>query len=232
METERCAAMEDLAALLKLPPQDPRRRHLDGCPRCRARVVTFLEFTEAPNDVPRDLLLDAETKLDAALRRELALGGDPRGEDAAAPFRRWLASLTLPRSGFAWVGAAAVVVAVVAAVRIFAPRPEEPFLLRGSEEHVAPGASTALALRAVPAEGGVDLSWSAVPGADAYEVRIYGTNLEEIVRLRPTPEARLILKRTDLPVSAAPGAVVLWKVVALRDGDPLSESAPSQLRLP
>lgn len=231
MPTDRCPDVEELEVLLKLPSHDSRRRHLDDCPRCRARVMTFLEFTAAPDDVPRDLLHEAEAKLDAALKRELALGGDRRSEAGAAPFRRWLASLSQPRFAFT-AGAAVLAVAVFVAVKVVSRRPNEPFLLRGSEEHVAPGTSTSLALRAAPAEGGMELTWSSVPGADAYEVRIYATNLEEIARLRPTPEARRLLARSDLPPSVAAGSVVLWKVVALQGGDPLQESAPTPLRVP
>jgi hypothetical protein len=235
MESERCFGIEELEVVAKLPAHDARRRHLDECPRCRARLLTFLEFTEAPADIPSGLLRDAEATLDAALKRELAIGGAGRSEDAAAPFRRWLAALTAPRPTrrAAWAAAVAVAaIAVVVAIRMRGPAPSEPFLLRGSEERVAPGVLTTSLLQAVAVEGGVELSWPPVAGADSYEVRIYRSDLEELARLRPTPEARALLTRADLPASATPRTTALWKVVALRGGDVVQESAPAPVRLP
>ncbi|MFN8178065.1 MAG: hypothetical protein U0167_09055 [bacterium] len=231
MEKEPCPGLEDLEALLRLSSADPRRRHLDDCPRCRARVLTFLEFTEPPRDIPPHVLRDAESRLDAALKRELALEGGRR-ESAPAAFPRWLAGWRLSRGGLAWAAAAIAIGVVVVSLQGRRSRQEAPFLLRGSAEHAAPGAASPLTLRSAAGPSGVQLSWSPVPGADAYEVRLYGPSLEEIARLHPVTEPRILLSHADLPPSAAAGAPALWKVVALHGGDSIAESAPSELRLP
>jgi hypothetical protein len=231
MHDEPCPPLEELEAVLRLPPADPRRRHVEDCPRCRARVLTFLEFIEPPGDVPLAVLHEAESRLDGMLKRELALEGGRR-TGASGSFPRRHAGWPPSRFVFPWAAAAFAVVALVLAVRALRPRGEAPVLLRGSTEHVAPGAGAAPALRSALTPAGLELSWSAVPGADAYEVRIYSPTLEEIARLRPTARTRVLLARADLPPSAAPGTAALWKVVALRAGDPLQESAPAELHLP
>jgi hypothetical protein len=229
-QREQCAAMEEIEVLLRLPPGDPRRRHLDTCPRCRARVITFLEFVAPPNDLPADLLRHADSTLEDALRRELARGAERRPAGAERPARAWLRFA--PPRPVGWAFAVIALLVVVASVRFFAGHREtEPVLLRDSGARDA-AASVPSELRAVADGERIELSWDPVPGADAYEVRVYGLDLTEIARIRATVDARAQLTRASLPSSMPPRTSALWRVVALREGDPFGESPPAALLLP
>ncbi|MHC4946294.1 MAG: hypothetical protein ACYTG7_25045 [Planctomycetota bacterium] len=44
--TQRCFQADELGDLLDLTADDPRQKHLDACPRCRALLAEYKEFLE------------------------------------------------------------------------------------------------------------------------------------------------------------------------------------------
>jgi hypothetical protein len=92
---------------------------------------------------------------------------------------------------------------------------------------------TALALEpARTIAGGIELRWSAEPGADAYQVAFYAGDLREIARLAPAPDTSCVVRRDELPATLAPGTPLLWRVTALRGGDPIATSEVAGLNAP
>jgi hypothetical protein len=62
--TDQCFEMEDVAEILTLSDDDPRRRHAEECPRCDAVLMSFSAFLDA--DAGSDPA-DAEARLAAFL---------------------------------------------------------------------------------------------------------------------------------------------------------------------
>ena len=255
-EPERCPAVETLAELAALPPGDPRRRHLDTCPRCQARLATYEEFLRAEP-------AGSGPRVDAALAR-LAANLEPDALGAAAggasfavggaaaagetpPVRGGEASkgsgshdeqaadepargrlLRLPRPWRAALAAAAALLLLVGLDTIV-PRREPPLVLRAP----SPDAPDALVLeppRAL-AGGGLELSWRPHPEADAYAVLILAPDLTERARLPVSGEPRLRLDTAPLAELLAGRRTFAWKVVALGGGDELARSAIGTWRL-
>ncbi|HXV14972.1 MAG TPA: hypothetical protein VEC56_12270 [Candidatus Krumholzibacteria bacterium] len=123
-------------------------------------------------------------------------------------------------------GAAAV---VVAAVVLWNARGPEEAVLRDD----APVSSPAFSLAPARVEdGSIRLSWTAMPGADAYEVRIYGPDLSEIYRHPATPETSAEVTRSALPADLPSTLDLTWRVYALSGGDVIEASAPGSIRTP
>jgi hypothetical protein len=226
MDRESCVPIEELEAVLARPAGDPRRRHVETCPRCRARALSLREFVTMPEDVPGALLAEADANLAAVLRRELALDPSAAPASDASAVRR-------PRWGTPWrmvfAGVAFAAVALVSVRAIQRRMVEETPVMRGTHEGTAAAPE---ALRAVPGEGQVTLTWSAAAGADDYQVTLYSADLTEIVRLPPTADTKVVVTHADLPPPAAAGTLALWRVTARAQGDELGVSAPGTLRLP
>ncbi|MFN8586658.1 MAG: hypothetical protein U0704_02565 [Candidatus Eisenbacteria bacterium] len=133
--------------------------------------------------------------------------------------------MTLSRPS--WAGAALrvliglVLIAVVAAVVTWerrvapppaaeAPAPNEPLVL-----HAAAADTVASAIA---------LTWTPDPRADEYEIEVLDSALTVLVTLGPVKSPELALERVMVPGAAA-GANVWCRVVALRGGERLAESA-------
>jgi len=65
---EPCIPLEELARVASLPATDSARRHLDTCPRCRARLTLVRDF-ESPRD---GLQLPDEAAADARMLETIA----------------------------------------------------------------------------------------------------------------------------------------------------------------
>jgi len=230
-----CPELHELLELESRAADDERRRHLDDCPRCRNRVALYASFVE-PVIVPAGAdVADAERRLAEAFERAWrAESPDPvapretgpaRGAGDSAARRGWWAPSWRP----AWALAAVLLVGSIVLLRPWDRGPPETGALRG-----APGGAGQDALRLeVPVRldgGGLRLSWAAHPEADAYEVRILGPDLAELMR-REVTGASLELGRDELPATPA-GAVLGWKVTALRAGARLATSTTGTLRRP
>ena len=210
-----------------LVPEDRRdpagRRHVDDCPRCRNRLALYASFVE-PGDVPAGADPDdADRRLAGVIDRvrHEEQGGsrmpapDRPGRSRRAPFiLGWRP---------AWALASVLLLGSVVLIRPWEMRPPDTGALRGN-------GAAALALDA-PSFGAsaVRLSWSAVPGADAYEVRVLGPDLAELSR-REVSGTSVEVPLAEL--GAPSGSVLGWKVTALRAGERLATSSTGTLRRP
>lgn len=196
-----CVRIEHMADIELLPPEDPRRGHLESCPRCRAAYAAYRDFMAPP---PPGLdTEDARARLEAVLEREMAV-----------PTSKVAGSIA-PRNAARWVGwtAAAAAVVVVAGVLWMRPqtmRPQDAPVLRG------PTARTTLALASPVVTGdGVTLAWTAEPAATAYEVVFYDASMREVLRVPAGPVTELALTRAMLGERAAAGTDLAWRVIAI-----------------
>lgn len=204
--SDRCLNPEELA---DLAADDPRRAHVDACPRCQALLQSYAAFMD-PVNVPRGANLEeADSRLAAALDREIGVGGEVVRPAASfwTPFRvRTLA-------------AAAAVVIVAVGLSVFQPgsevaSPDEP-VLRGIGAPAAPFRCQMAMLD----EGGFRVSWPGIAEATGYRLVVFGEDLTELAEFDVGMETKFELQ---LPEGAA-----FCRVIALRDGDELGRSDPA-----
>jgi hypothetical protein len=221
-----CVAAEEIGDILALPEDDPRRAHLETCPRCRALVVSHREFLAAHDD--ESAYGEPESRrLDAARERLLA---EPRPASAhrrsAAPvggawWDRWFAPALRP----AW---AIALVVIAAGVVLYAARPRTP----GSEPVLRGGGSEPMRLSEpeLRPDGGVVLRWRSEAGAERYEVHFYSTSLVEVGQRVAGADTSVTLAPADLPEVYRAGGVLLYRVRAMRGGDAIATSVTGALR--
>lgn len=227
-----CPPVETFEDLLRLDARDPRRMHLDDCPRCRARLIAFRSFLERrPLPAGADPG-DARRRLSAAIRAESEREGRPRPSRPRLP-RFW-------RIQILWKPALALIAASMLVVLLLRPAGHGPDVHSPADHSPADGS---LVLRGQPSasmplvadwapEGSVRLSWPAVPSAEGYRVMLYGTDLEEIARLEAGRDTMLVLTAAQVARLGPSGGAVFWRVATLAGGEPVSVSAPATLQLP
>jgi hypothetical protein len=210
-----CISPDDLDWVLSLPDDDPRRRHVRACPRCRALVDQYVAFLEAAPEVDAARLADADARLSAALERAIGAAPARGGRIARSARVAWWET-------WAWrpVAAAAAVVVVAGAALLWMYAPHHEPELRGGPETAA----TVVVEHATLAGGAVHLDWRACPGASMYQVRVYASDLREVSRLE-TPETSLTLAAERLSPRLARENVVLVRIVALSGGDAIATSS-------
>lgn len=218
METQ-CIDIERIAEVVDLPADHSMRRHVDDCPRCRNLLRSYQKFLRA-EPVAGVGVEAARQKLDALIASKV-------GERSAAPrpsssFSSVLRGFIRPVPLLA-TAAAAVVVAVV--VWQQSRGPEVLRLRSGPTSQTA-----ALAPAEVRPDGSIHLSWAAVPGADAYQVRIYGPSFTEIYRHPNVTETSVVIDRSLLPSDLPPRLDLMWRVYALQAGDVVEASDPGSIR--
>lgn len=226
MSQIRCVDADHIGNVLEYPSDHPVRRHVEDCPRCRTLADSYRAFLHAESP-PEAGLAGARAELDAAIGR---LGREVTPAQAESPLRvqrtGWFRALLRPLPALA---AAAVVVIVAAVVLTRPDRGTDAPVLRTDS---AAGTGWRLHEPALRRDGVVVLSWDAVTGADAYEVHLYGTELEPLATLGPTPEASLAVARGALPADLPENADVTYRVIALRSGTRLTASDPRTVRVP
>jgi hypothetical protein len=228
-----CIEEDRLPLIMQLPPDDPARRHVAGCARCRARVAGLSAF-ENPVAIPAGSRADeADRRLAAILDREI-YGQQPgrrvhldSREQSRKDFGSILRRLWHPTLRPVWV--AGIVVIGIVGVRELTQTRDDRIVLR-EDGRPSSSAVTGIATQAGP-DGQVALRWDAVAGATAYTVVLLGADLEEQDRIDagstascPLPEARVTAVRG--------GAHTFWRVLALRDGDFIATSKTVPLVLP
>lgn len=223
---ESCPTVEVLADLAALPADDPRRRHVQDCPRCRARLLDYQDFLAGGAPVSAASLEDALDRLDAALRDATA---DP-GPAPALPRREALPLRPVWRATLALAAVLLLAVAVTPLLRDALDRggPRE-LRLRGQTPTVA------LALQPArwTADGALVLGWSPVPGADAYTVHLLDAALNPLGARDAGAGTQLTLDAAALRALLPDGGdFMVWQVEALSGGDPLAMSPPESLVLP
>ena len=210
-----------IAEIAGLPPDHPDRRHSETCPRCRSLVASYQLFMAA-EAVPGSGSERVEPVLDARIREGAARwipAPAPKSALARVPFWSVLRRPAL---------ALAAAVAVVAAAFLWTSRgPDAPVL----REEAAPHDGIVLSQARVDAQGGIYLSWSALPAADHYQVRIYGPDLTEIYRSEAVSATSLAVDRSALPATLTPTLDLTWRVYALAMGDVILMSPPGSIRV-
>lgn len=122
---------------------------------------------------------------------------------------------------------ALVVVGLVAAVvqwergHIASPVPELP---------PPSAADESFQLASTTADGGLDLTWREDPRATEYRVEVSDARGVVLATLGPVPEPHLLLATSAVP-GAASGDSVACRVLALRAGELLAESAKQDVTL-
>ncbi len=222
---EKCIDIERIAEVLELPDDDPRRRHLDECPRCSALLLSFQAFLEA-EEIPGSDPVDAGERLSSFIQSKIAKTLSDTSMSGTAPERPgFLAEIV--QSLFrrpVWVMASLVIVA--AGMMLWKPWVEDPLVLRGTIS-AETGTPLDLAAPQTLEDGSTQLSWVPLDGADSYEVRLYDESLSEIARFGPVTETTFILDHSMLPDSTP--AAMLWRIVALEEGDEIAASQPAPL---
>lgn len=238
---------EEFARLMSLPKEHPDRQRAEDTPMFDAWVRMHAEF-DAPRDVPISPGERSGAVAELTARLERAIGVSVSTADVETQWRdrgrpavpadsmdsaagggildaitRWF---TTPALRPVLAGGIAVVLAGVvwwSVSRGPAPRVERSVEARDGAPVLAPPR---------PVEGGVELSWSATPGADAYRLAFLGSDLREIARLDGLAGTSVVLKSDALPDGVQPGAEVQLEVTALLRGDPLAVSKTRSIRLP
>jgi hypothetical protein len=228
---EGCIDVERIATVLELPGEDPRRRHVESCPRCRNLARSYTEFMRAEMgpaarpDAARDrlaeVILDAAGKMDVP---EAARQEAPELRLESAP-TRWWSSWRLRSASLVAATAAITLLAVI----LWPDHSTVPPLLRDDR---VPRAGT---LSLLPAEavtdGHVGLTWTRAHGADRYEVRVYSSELDEIYRHPAVTDTSVVIRLSDIPTPpGSPGLV--WRVYAFRGSDVIAVSPPGAIPLP
>lgn len=213
-----CVRDEDLARIAALPADDPIRRHVRDCARCRSRWLAYQEFM-SPSAVPAGAdPEDASARLARALERHIQ---EPSGA-RPVPMRQGLRRLWMPALRPVWaLGLLALVLAGVRQIGREGPAGPAPLVLRESR-----GEAGALA-PAEPArltDGSIVFAWTPVPDADRYEVTLHGEDLQPGTRIPAGPEPTLTVPAGALDAQATPGGMLFWRVTAYRGGDALAQS--------
>jgi len=233
MNGKECYPVEALADVDRWAADDPRRRHLADCPRCRARLAEYRSFVAAvaPSGADPD---DADRRLTAFLvraaadERMAAAAGPAASPEVQLPARRPRRPLRVPfwRPALA---AAAVVVGLLGIWRAVDTgwQGGGERVLRG--ESPAPAAAPILQPVSALPDGRWQLAWSAVEGADSYTVVLHAADLTEVSRLEAGTRTTLALARPPAASSPPGRAPSLWRVVVRRGGDTLASSALAPL---
>jgi len=224
---------DEFARLMALPDGHPDRQSAEQSAQFRAWRLMLREFEqpEAALASPSELesaAREVEARVARALTARAAAG-------AEAPRHRTVPHRALVASLVAWFrrpamrpALAVVAVVLVAGVALWSST-------RGPATRAVRGPSEASSFvlnapRAVP--GGIELTWTPVPDAEAYRVVFYGTDLQESARVDGLTRPGLLLHADALPAGLPHGGHVMAEVTALRHGDPIVTSASRLVRLP
>ena len=215
--SQTCIDVEDIGAVLALPPDDPVRLHVEACPRCKSLVASYRSFVDGKSTEGADLervrgMLDARIRADAS-----------RWKPAKEPARaNWWQALLRPAPLIA-----AGLIVIAAAVFWSKSREPETSSLRESTPQVE---SFALEPAKIAADGSLELNWSPMSGADQYQVRLYGPDFSEIFRSANTATTSLSINPDRFAAKLPPTLDLTWRVYALSQGDVIATSPPGSIR--
>lgn len=234
--SHRCEEPIELAALLELPPDAPRRLEAAGCPRCDSLLRAMSVFLDGDAGLPDDDRTRAQRHLAGVLAGTMA-GRKERPVEAATPVAHGRAARRRHRGqGWGWglglAATAAGVMFLVAREPVAPPGPSG--VLRGGAPPVTAAADLTVTVTAGDREGLVHLAWPAVPGADRYLVELFTADLDTLGIHGPLSEPALTVESASLrksPGDRSPAAV-LCRVRALDGAGEVAVSRLSHLTLP
>jgi len=230
--SDRCLDPHDLAALAAVPRGDPRRAHVDRCPRCEAALHSYRDFVD-PGELPPEANAEqASRKLEATLQREiLAEDAAPqavRGRATGHAPGGWMRRLRWPVLAPALVGAAALVLVVLTGQN-------ESLTgggggLRGGQAASASETAEPISARVQALRGAeLLLEWDLPAAADQSVIVFFAGDLSELDR--QTVAAGQSLRLPVESERAAPLAPArYWRVIAISDGEEIARSALKELR--
>lgn len=216
----KCIEPDQIATVLALPPDDARRRHLEECPRCASRVLIYRRFlsdTGVPGADPEAADQHLAAVVADAVRRP------PRPETDG--FLARLAGRFAPRP----LLAAAAVLVVAATVLWWGPWRHDGTVLRSADGDFTGGQPVILSAPETLEDGGVRLSWHPLGEAGGYIIRFRNADLDEIGRFGPFPDTSWVLTPSVFPPDTP--SPVLWRVIAVKNGDEIGRSEPASLHI-
>ncbi len=215
-----CIDVERIGDIAGLEADHPLRRHAEACPRCGSLLASYREFA-AVRDADGSNVERARPHLDARIRSDAKRWVSGHSYASTRSRTTGWRALLRPAPVFA---AASIAVAVAF---LFTNRGRDTGVLR---DDTAIHAAVELHPAFVADDGTIRLSWSAMTGADSYQVRIYGPDLSEIVRLSDIAETTTTVARSALPPDLPPSLDLTWRVYALSGGDEIEASEPGSIR--
>lgn len=228
MTVSPCIPLEELAAVAELPASDPRRAHVATCPRCGALLGAYARFMEPGADAEAPHVATADARLSEFLERTIRAAPAPvvmPMARPAAPRSPWWATLLAPalRPALGFVVAAIVVGGVVLWPRHAEHGPSQ-VLRGGSDDANAP----LLRVRSAGLDvDGLHVAWSAVSGADEYEVRVYSDRLEELAYRSVRGDSALDVPAAEIDFHPVAGQALLVRIDARGGGRLLTSSPPT-----
>ncbi len=220
--TDHCPTLDILIDIDQLPKGNPGRAHLDDCPRCLSRLADYRDFINGGVEVPAGELNSAMRGLEAALAVEI--------HPDVKPFpvaSRPILMRPVVRGALAL---AAILLVIVALNGLWQQPTTEKIRLRAPDPE-----TVGMVLELFPVEhsgtGGIELSWTAFPDADDYELLLMAPDLSLITTLNSDGRTSLSLDADRMEALLGNKQVLAWRVRALSGGDPIGESASSSLNI-
>lgn len=217
-----CPGWERLAATAEWT--DDERAHIASCARCASFVAEYHSFLSGDDALPPAEKLDADRRLadfiGAQVDRDAGVAMPRRAMPTPGLFERWSLWFGAPPARWAMSFAAlALVAGVIYTSRV--PELRVGDAQRGAQRGAAVQEFSA---SVSPAQGGaVHVTWPIVPLADGYRVEVLATDLAVVESFEASAAHEWQFDRA----SVSSGAFV--RVVAMRMGDRLSETAPAPL---
>jgi len=210
--TDRCPSPEEIASLASVARGDPRRAHVESCPRCQAILLSYEEFMAPDEPPPEAHAADASAELESVLRREV-LGPTIRHERKMGTRDRLRCFFRVPvlAPAAAVVAIALIVIAVVengrggADLRGPAPAPAAPVVAEMGTD----------------GDGARVLTWQPPAGCNRSVVVLYAADLSEISRQDVATARSLSLPRAH--------EARYWRVLCLRGNEEVSRSMLQEL---
>mgnify|MGYP001596573796 CR=1 FL=1 len=238
MKPVTCPDEAALGEILDLPADDPRRRHVDSCPRCRSLVLAHGLFQEPPQDDEAERAADQVAARLDAFREDMispAAARTTSGSAAGPPLARsadgrpsWWRRLFAAPFRPAWALAAVAVVSVIAVVGIRQSRRPEEILVRGTLNR-----AMGLVAPEILADGAVRLVWrAAAEPVDGYELVLFSPRFETLARIPTGPDTSLTLAIERFPAPYRAGELLFYRVDALVGRDVVAQSQTGSLQKP
>jgi len=223
-----CLTPEEIVNALHAEPGDKRRDHLDTCAWCQSLRSSYELFGDTGNLPAGADPADAEARLGDFLEREIA--GSPAEPlprqvlDGPGPHRAWWRQRT------AGVLAAAAVLVVAVGLQLatnIGTDDSRQIRLRGGDEpRLSPPQLMAPEFRQ---DGGIDLAWTPLTAATAYEIHLVDGAQATVAVLPAGQATKRTVTADDLAVLRDRPQPHSVRIIALREGDVIARSLPRVL---
>ncbi len=202
---ERCYGAEEIGEILKLDGADPRRRHIESCPRCAKLASAYRDFLDGKGKFPGPDLAGAREKIRRAIAGDDEVGipltlRRKAGKDGV---KKRLAQPILLTG--------AVLVLVWALIQVCDREPPEKDIFETIASPPLESTDPLAPHTPVPVDKGVRLSWTGAPGATSYGVIVFSEVMKEIFRADRLTETECVVQRDDLP-GRSKGKTFYWRV--------------------